>query len=233
MSNEIPPTQIPPFEDVMAIDVEGYIPNFTSPEDFVRGHEDPKQWDPAVIAIAYRPAIEEGWIEYYHDFGEEPNPERVVNDAMECIRLEIPDDAKLISYNGTRYDVDMMASTSKITPLIGREHYDLHRWVEYLDGRKMRLEETLERHGAAIETEKPNSAAQIAADIANGRTNGEVLNLLKYLEADIRRLPELADKLHRRFKSMNEDPPSWTVQGYADKNLRGNSVATDGGLEND
>lgn len=227
------PAQTDPSEDLVGLDIEGYLPNYSSPEDFLAGHKHPEEWEPAVIAVAYHPDTEAGWIEHHHNFGEEPNPSQVIREAMECISSRVPSDAKLVTYNGTRYDIRMMSSTSDITPLIGREHYDLHRWVECLDHRKMRLDEALERHGAAIEVDKPNQAARIASDIANGRTNGQTLTLLDYLTADVRRLPELAKKLMRRFRAINEAPPTWTVQRLTEKdyNQDGDDVATDGGRE--
>lgn len=234
MSEEVPPSQHPPFEDVVALDVEGYLPDYQSDDDFVRGHEHPEEWEPAVIAVAYRPAMSEGWIEHYHDFGGSPSPDQVIDHTMECIRQEVSEEAKIITYNGSRYDIRMMSSTSDITPLLGREHYDLHRWIELLDRRKMSLNEALERHGAAIDVNKPNQAARIAEDIAKGRPNGEVLKLLKYLTADVCRLPELADKLIRRFSQVDQEPPTSTIQ-----DVTGNShdpaidnVATDGGKNN-
>jgi hypothetical protein len=207
MGHDIPPSWIEPHErDMIALDAETYQPEYSDP------NAPPREWAPAVIAVGYRPARESGHVEYFHDFGGDPVPGEVATMAVEYIET-LPDDATVITYNGRSFDVPMLRSWTDIEPLTGREHLDLHRMARDLDGQGWSwptLDETLERHGCALNVGAPANVSKIAYDIAHGGS-ARALDLLEYLRADVIRLPELADKLLQRYRMTDQTPLSYVV----------------------
>jgi hypothetical protein len=199
---DIPASWIEPHDrDLIAVDTETYQPEYSDP------NAPPEEWAPAVIGVGYRPACESGHVRYFHDFSGGPAPSQVSTRAIDYIDT-LPSDATLVTYNGKRFDVPMLRSWADIEPLVGREHLDLYRMVRDLNGQGWdwpSLEETLERHGCALDVETPENAGEIAYNIAHGGS-ARALKLLDYLRADVIRLPELADKLLRRYRQIDQAP---------------------------